>query len=550
MTKSELEIQRQFVDVNGLKVHLRYAGTGPAVVLLHQSPQNSASMVPLLNALSHRFTVIVPDSPGYGLSDPLPKKIPTVDDFAFALAALLDVLNIESTAVVGMHTGAVFATAFAYHFPARTGLVVLDGYPVFEAQERASILEQYLPLFEPEWDGSHLTRLWTRARDQMIFFPWFDHRSCARMNYSVAPPSVLHGLCLDFLYAGASYAAGYGAAFRRHTEELINHTVESYLLYRETDPLFPHHERLPALADNHHVELLPSQHEAVRSRIIELLDTRWSNTQPAAIDVAPATHQSPSQQFIAGLATRQFGLLVNRPVLLVHDTALSCTNLCAFAQVLARYYHVVAPDLPGQGDSANVYETAPAVSIQERASALIAVLNSLQLETVDILAIGDGANIALELAKQCGERIKHLCLIDLPHRNTEEQAYINASLDDLLPMHWSGGHLAERWLIQRDSLLFTPGCCRDGKHIRVPAPSFDLRELQQDFVDSLSCGAAYAELKRMDLNYPVAERLAHIEQPVLLINPALQWNEDKTLKQVVVNSDADKIDAIQQFFQP
>ena len=34
-------IQRQFVRIDNRHVHYRHAGSGPVLILLHQSPQNS-----------------------------------------------------------------------------------------------------------------------------------------------------------------------------------------------------------------------------------------------------------------------------------------------------------------------------------------------------------------------------------------------------------------------------------------------------------------------------------------------------------------------------
>ena len=121
-------VRRHFVTVNGdRQVHYRRAGKGPAVVLLHQSPTSSREHVPLIERLMGDFTVIAPDTPGNGLSDPLPGEQPSSADYAHALAQTLDALGIERCGLFGTHTGGVTATEFARLYPDRVSVVIVDG---------------------------------------------------------------------------------------------------------------------------------------------------------------------------------------------------------------------------------------------------------------------------------------------------------------------------------------------------------------------------------------------------------------------------------------
>ena len=43
-------IRRDIVQLGERRVHYRVAGEGPPVVLLHQSPRNSAELLPLMQA--------------------------------------------------------------------------------------------------------------------------------------------------------------------------------------------------------------------------------------------------------------------------------------------------------------------------------------------------------------------------------------------------------------------------------------------------------------------------------------------------------------------
>ncbi len=96
-------ITRHFVSVGTRRVHYTRAGDGPPVVLLHESPCSSKAMAVYQRVFAESFTAIAFDTPGFGLSDPLPFEQPEIADFADALAETLDALGIARAAVFGRH---------------------------------------------------------------------------------------------------------------------------------------------------------------------------------------------------------------------------------------------------------------------------------------------------------------------------------------------------------------------------------------------------------------------------------------------------------------
>ena len=121
-------------------VSFREAGAGPALVLLHGIGNQSGSWVRQLEALSARFRMIAWDAPGYGESDRLAAESPTAADYAGALAALLDSLEIARAVLVGSSLGALIAGAFAAARPERVaGLLLLNpagGYGLADPKQR------------------------------------------------------------------------------------------------------------------------------------------------------------------------------------------------------------------------------------------------------------------------------------------------------------------------------------------------------------------------------------------------------------------------------
>jgi pimeloyl-ACP methyl ester carboxylesterase len=111
------------IVLSGKRVRVWTNGAGPALLLLHSAWGDAEmSWAPIWNELGTHFTVIAPDLPGFGASEPLDK--PTLAANARILKELLDVQKIESAIVVGNSFGVSVAIEFASFFPERTLCIV------------------------------------------------------------------------------------------------------------------------------------------------------------------------------------------------------------------------------------------------------------------------------------------------------------------------------------------------------------------------------------------------------------------------------------------
>lgn len=130
------------VRVGAVSLRVRYAGEGPAVLLIHGHPRTGATwhrVAPLLRDAG--FTVVCPDMRGYGRSskpEPLPdhsqqSKRAVADD----LVGLMSGLGHSRFSLVGHDRGCYVALRLALDHPAKVSrLVVLDGVPISEALAR------------------------------------------------------------------------------------------------------------------------------------------------------------------------------------------------------------------------------------------------------------------------------------------------------------------------------------------------------------------------------------------------------------------------------
>jgi pimeloyl-ACP methyl ester carboxylesterase len=155
-------IRRAYVDGRWGQVHLTMAGPedGPPLVLLHQSPLSGAQFAPALPLLARAgLRAIAVDTAGFGQSDPPPAPA-SIAEHAEALGLVLDRLGLARAHLLGHHTGAMIAASFAARCPERVGRLVLNGVPLFSAEERAHFATFDFRPIAPLADGSHLLAAW------------------------------------------------------------------------------------------------------------------------------------------------------------------------------------------------------------------------------------------------------------------------------------------------------------------------------------------------------------------------------------------------------
>jgi len=155
-------IRKSYVDGRWGQVHVRIAGDGVPLVLLHQSPLSGAMFEPALPLLAAAgLRAIAVDTAGFGMSDPPPAPA-SIADHGDALGVVLDALGLEAPAILGHHTGAMIAASFAAQHPGRVGRLILNGVPALTAAERAHFATFRFAALQPEADGSHLLAAWNQ----------------------------------------------------------------------------------------------------------------------------------------------------------------------------------------------------------------------------------------------------------------------------------------------------------------------------------------------------------------------------------------------------
>ena len=194
-----MSITCRYIDGPYGQLHLRMAGAGGVpLVLLHQSPLSGAMFDAVLPLLADAgFHAVALDTPGFGRSA-RPADPVGIAGYAEAISAVLDAFGWEHAHVLGHHTGASIAAAFAAQHGARVARLILNGVALLSDDERAHFATFRFAPLELKPDGSHLIAAWTQ---RLAASPgWTDLRA-------------MHRYVVEMLANSEDYHWGFTAAF-------------------------------------------------------------------------------------------------------------------------------------------------------------------------------------------------------------------------------------------------------------------------------------------------------------------------------------------------
>jgi pimeloyl-ACP methyl ester carboxylesterase len=197
------------IAVSDTTIRLFEAGEGEPLLFLHGSG-GVQSLLPCVDVLARDFRVVVPEHPGFGLSD-FPEWLDGVDDLVFFHRELADLLGLETFHLAGLSLGGWVAAAFAVHYASRLrSLTLVDaaGLHVPEAPMRDTFglgPEQLLRAvwFDPERalrlaapPSPESTRIQVRngiAAARLGWERWYDPKLRRRARWITAPTLVVWG---------------------------------------------------------------------------------------------------------------------------------------------------------------------------------------------------------------------------------------------------------------------------------------------------------------------------------------------------------------------
>lgn len=233
-----------YLDVAGRQVLVRTIGDMHAaapLVLAPHVPGSSALYETLIRELGATMPVIAYDPPGHGESEPRSDGAQSPEVWAEALWGVCDALGVHAAHLIGHNAGAATAIAAATARPDRVLSVLLDGPIALPAAARAEFAPRWAPDTTPDWDGTHLLRMWHMRRDMALWFPWWARDPAhARQAEPLIEPHRLQEELREAAKQPRSFASAWRAAIAWPLcERLASLSCRVTLLTCDTD-LFGH----------------------------------------------------------------------------------------------------------------------------------------------------------------------------------------------------------------------------------------------------------------------------------------------------------------------
>lgn len=228
-----MNIRRAYVDGPHGQIHLRLAGDGTPLLLLHQSPLSCGQFDAVLPLLAKRgFAAVAMDTPGFGQSD-RPSAPVGISGYADSIPAVLGALGWNTAHILGHHTGASIAASFAARYPQLVNRLVLNGLALLSDEERAYFANFRFGPLEPQADGSHLLAAWNQ---RLAATPGWTHLTA------------MHRYVTEMLANPDHYHWGFTAAFAQDlTADLMAIAAPTLIFTNTGEDLYAASQRAHAL---------------------------------------------------------------------------------------------------------------------------------------------------------------------------------------------------------------------------------------------------------------------------------------------------------------
>jgi pimeloyl-ACP methyl ester carboxylesterase len=117
----------QFATIDGVRIHFKDQGQGPAILLIHGSLGDTIDWDGWVDILSPRYRVVRVDLPGFGISGEIANHNYSIDRTLSLIDGLMDVRGIERFAIAGVSYGGPVAFRYAATRTDRvTALVIMN----------------------------------------------------------------------------------------------------------------------------------------------------------------------------------------------------------------------------------------------------------------------------------------------------------------------------------------------------------------------------------------------------------------------------------------
>ena len=504
-----------------------------------------------MQVLGRYFTCFAFDTPGFGRSDPLPESLMNVTDIGDAVAETMRALHLPKCPVLGSHTGAAISVELASRNPDVVSGIVLDGLGLFNEEELQEWFDGYFVSVVPDKEGGHLTSMWTRFRDQSIWFPWQTKLPQHLMNRSPSPAERIHDRLLIFYLCAKYYEPAYrSAVFYRNKAIKSVERLEgpAVIMSSPGDVLFTHLDRLPPLRTNQTIHRLGT--DRAEKSALELASLqRFNGGKPSPRDdLRLAGSDGVGKQFVdlpSGHVLVRYSGRPNLPaVVLLHDAPGSALALEPLIESLGRHARAYAIDLPGCGESDPLWDQLP--SIADYADAVASVCSQLGVEEAGFYGTGVGASVAIETNVRHPGLVRRLALNGVLLPSPKERADMKLNATPSIDIKDNGSHWYDTWMMLRDSLIWHPWYSRNQDSLRRIKQDFSADRLHDWMMEVMKQRTSYHHVIQAASAQHPDRLLANADRSILICDdPHQAWSAAYNEKLKTLLPDSQSIDVVE-----
>ena len=201
-------------------------------------------------------------------------------------------------------------------------------------------------------------------------------------------------------------------------------------------------------------------------------------------------------------------------LLMLHASPTSSWSMRTLGGALGETFNVVCPDTPGNGDSDPLEVEQP--RIEDFATAMLALLDSLGVEQASVYGSHTGAHTAIELGIADPNRISKVILDGIALFEGEERQDMLRNYAPEVHPDLEGRHYLWAFQFMRDQNIFFPWFKRDKEHLRgmgIVAPEL----LHAATVEVLKALTTYHKAYRAAFSHRVRERMPLLTREALAI---------------------------------
>ena len=169
----------QFIEINGLTVHVKTMGHGePVILLLHGFGASLFSWHAVMEPLSQHGTVIAYDRPAFGLTE---RPMTWTGENPYSsqasvdlLLGILDHFNVQKAILVGNSAGGTVSMQFTLQHPERVQALILVDPAVYEGGGGPSWLRPFYKTLQMNHLGPLIVRSIQSSGLDLIKMAWYD----------------------------------------------------------------------------------------------------------------------------------------------------------------------------------------------------------------------------------------------------------------------------------------------------------------------------------------------------------------------------------------